>query len=79
MKTYNMVKKYGTYVLAASTSMVASSSAFAIAAADLAPITTQVTADMGVVVPWAFGLLALILGAVIGFTLVKKFANKSAG
>jgi len=47
----------------------------AVAAADLAPITTEITADIAIVLPYAFGILAIVLAAVIGFKLVKKFTS----
>ena len=79
MKTYNMVKKYGSYVLASAGTMAVSSSSYAaIAAADLVPITTEVTADLAVVLAFALGLLALVLAPTIGYKLLKKFAGSVA-
>ena len=50
----------------------------AIAEADLTPIATEVQGDVAVILPWAFGILATVIAATIGFGLVKKFGSKSA-
>ena len=47
----------------------------AIAAADLTAITTEVTTDLGVVLTFALGLLALVLAPQMGYKILKKFAN----
>lgn len=78
MKTYNAIKKYGSYVVVAGSAMAFSgASQAAILAADLVPITTEVTTDLAVVLAFALGLLALILAPQLGFAILKKFAKSS--
>jgi ethanolamine utilization microcompartment shell protein EutS len=76
-KAYNAVKS--AFVAGAIGLMTLTPSYAAINAADLTAITTEVTTDVGTVTTWAFGLLAIILGAMIGFALVKKFGRSAAG
>ncbi len=47
----------------------------AVVAGDLAPITAEITADIAIILPYAFGILAIVLAAIIGFKLVKKFTS----
>ncbi len=49
----------------------------AVTAGDLAPITAEITADIAVILPYAFGILAIVLAAIIGFKLVKKFTGSA--
>jgi L-asparagine transporter-like permease len=70
-----MFKKILAGVSGIVASLFAGVSMAAINAADLTPITTEVTTDVATVTAWAFGLLAIVLGAIIGFTLVKKFGR----
>jgi len=48
-----------------------------VAASDLTAIDASITADVGTVLPYAFGVLATVLSAVIGFKLVKKFTSSA--
>lgn len=70
-----LLAKASAFGLLAASSLVVSSAHAAIAAEDLAPIATSIAADLGVILIFAFGLLALILGPVIGFKLVKRFTT----
>jgi hypothetical protein len=77
MKTLKnvLLAKASLYGLALSSVLVASSAQAAITAEDLAPIATSIGNDLGVILIFAFGLLALIIGPVIGFKLVKRFTT----
>jgi hypothetical protein len=70
-----LLPKVSALVLVLAASFVATSSHAAIEAAQLEPIATSIAADLGVILIFAFGLLALIIGPVIGFKLVKRFTT----
>ena len=48
----------------------------ALTAADVAPLTTEVTDNIAVLLPYAIGILVLVLGATIAIGLLKKITNK---
>ena len=49
----------------------------AILGTDVDPIITDVTASITAVTPKALGLLAVTMGVVIGFAVLKKLINKA--
>ena len=49
----------------------------AIVATDVDPIITDVTASITAVTPKALALLAISMGVVIGFAVLKKLINKA--
>jgi hypothetical protein len=70
-----LLAKASAFGLVLASALVATSAHAAIEAADLEPIATSIAADLGVILIFAFGLLALIIGPVIGFKLVKRFTT----
>lgn len=63
-------------VLTAAMAMVSGAVQAAITAPDLASITTAVTADIAVIIPWALALLGLVLAPTLGFKLLKRFSGQ---
>lgn len=72
--TMNKMKKAGL-VAGSVAGLLPAVSQAAVNAADLTPISTEITNDIGVILPYAFGVLAVVVAAIIGFKLVKKFTS----
>ncbi|MFK5891203.1 MAG: capsid protein [Flavobacteriaceae bacterium] len=77
MKTYNTVKKNGSYVLAAAaTSLAVSSTASAALPAIIGTTLTTVSADAVAMGDLVWPIVVTIFGAVLLFKLFKRFGNK---
>lgn len=74
MKTFHMVRNA---LVGGAFTLVAVTSHAAITAAQLAPISDDVGDSVEALITWTVALMAVVLGAMIGIKLVKKFANRA--
>ena len=75
MKIRSQAMRYGSgmALLAGATSVQA------LEQADLDAISTAVAADMALITPWAYTIMAVVLVASIGIGLVRRFTHKATG
>lgn len=76
MKLYNKAKKFAVVAIAAAPLMLSNTANAALAAADLTPVTTEISSDATLVFTSMIVIVGTVLAMTIGIKLLKRFGNK---